>query len=49
LSHDLPAHAQILRELPIQVEIVHARLQRKPARSVTQFATRAAWANRLAG
>jgi recombination protein RecA len=45
----LPAHAQLLRELPVEAEIVHARLQRKPVRSATQFATRAAWANSLAG
>jgi recombination protein RecA len=44
-----PAHARILQGLPVEAEVVHARLQRKPARSVTQFATRAAWANRLAG
>jgi recombination protein RecA len=49
-SHDLPAHARILREMPAEAEIVHARFQRKPAQSVTaQFATRAAWANPLAG
>lgn len=45
----LPAHAQILRGLPVEAEVVHARLQRKPARSATQFSTRAAWANSLAG
>ena len=48
-SHDVPAHAQLLRELPVEAEIVHARLQRKPVRSAAQFATRAAWANSLAG
>ena len=45
----LPAHAQFLRELPVEAEVVHARFQRKPARSATQFSTRAAWANSLAG
>jgi len=48
-KRELPAHAQILRELPIEVEIVHARLQRKPARSAAQFHTRTAWANSVAG
>jgi len=48
-SHDVPAHAQLLRGLPVEAEIVHARLQRKPVRSAAQFATRAAWANSLAG
>ncbi|HKC71033.1 MAG TPA: hypothetical protein VKB60_05380, partial [Terriglobales bacterium] len=45
----LPPHAQLLRGLPVEAEIVHARLQRKPVRSAAQFATRAAWANSLAG
>jgi recombination protein RecA len=45
----LPAHAQLLRELPVEAEIVHARLQRKPVRSTAQFAMCAAWANSLAG
>ena len=45
-----PAHARILQELPVKAEIVHARFQRKPARSTTaQFATRADWARSLAG
>ena len=44
----LPAHAQLLRELPVEAEIVHARLQRKPVRSTAQFATRAAWVSSLA-
>jgi len=45
-----PAHAHILRILPVKAELVHARLQRKPARSVTaQFQTRAAWANSFVG
>jgi recombination protein RecA len=44
-----PAHAQLLRELPVEAEIVHARLQRKPVRSAAQFAIRAAWANSLVG
>ena len=48
-SHDGPAHAQLLRELPVEAEIVHARLQRKPVRSAAQFRTRAAWANSPAG
>jgi hypothetical protein len=42
----LPAHAQLLRELPVEAEIVHARLQRKPAQSVTaRFSMCASWAN----
>jgi hypothetical protein len=45
----LPAHAQLLRELPVEAEIVHARLQRKPVRSAAQFHTRAAWAKSFAG
>ena len=46
----LPAHAQLLRELPVEAEIVHARLQRKPAQSVTaRFSMCASWANSLAG
>jgi recombination protein RecA len=45
----LPAHAQLLRELPVEAEIVHARLQRKAVRSAAQFRTRAVWANSLAG
>jgi len=45
-----PAHAQILRRLPVKAELVHARLPRKPARSVSaQFETRAAWAKAAAG
>ena len=44
-----PAHAQILHGLPVEAEVVHARLQRKPARSAAQFSTRAAWANSLTG
>ena len=38
------AHAQIFRGLPVQAEVVHARTQRKPSRSVTAvFDTRATW------
>jgi hypothetical protein len=48
-SCDLPSHAQLLRGLPVEAEIVHARFQRKPARSAARFETRAAWANSLAG
>jgi recombination protein RecA len=48
-SHHSPAHAQILRGLPVEAEIVHARLQRKPVHSAAQFHTRAAWAKSLAG
>jgi hypothetical protein len=45
-----PAHAHILRMLPVKAELVHDRFQRKPTRSVTaQFQTRAAWANSLVG
>jgi recombination protein RecA len=40
-----PSHTQILRGLPVRVEVVHARTQRKPVRSATAaFETRAAWA-----
>ena len=48
-SRDLPAHALILRMLPVKAELVHARFQRKPARSVTQFHTRTAWSDSIAG
>ncbi|MGE5207304.1 MAG: hypothetical protein ACM3PW_16965 [Chlamydiota bacterium] len=48
-SCDLPAHARLLRGLPVEAEIVHARFQRKPARSTAQFATRASWADSVAG
>jgi hypothetical protein len=39
-----PTHAQLLRELPIGVELVHARGQKKPAHSSIAFQTRTAWA-----
>ncbi|HEV2114627.1 MAG TPA: hypothetical protein VGR48_01280 [Terriglobales bacterium] len=43
-----PAHARILRGMPVEAEVVHARLQRKPAQSVTaRFDIRPTWANRL--
>ncbi len=45
----IPAHAQLLRELSMEAEIVHARLQRKPVCSAAQFRTRAVWASSLAG
>jgi recombination protein RecA len=48
-SHHSPAHAQILRGVPVEAEIVHARLQRKPVHSAAQFHTRTAWAKSLAG
>ncbi|HSB75797.1 MAG TPA: hypothetical protein VLC12_09115 [Terriglobales bacterium] len=49
-SGDLPPHARILHTLPIEVELVHARLPRKPARSVSaQFQTSAPWSNSVAG
>ena len=39
-----PSHTQILRGLPVRVEVIHARTQRKPVRSATAaFETRAAW------
>jgi hypothetical protein len=45
-----PAHAQILRTLPVRAEIVHDRFQRKPVRSAAaQFQTRARWANLRTG
>jgi hypothetical protein len=44
-----PPHAQILRGLPVEAEIVHARLPRKPNRSAAaQFDTRASWARSFA-
>ena len=43
-TNHIPAHAQIFRGLPVQAEVVHARTQRKPSRSVTAvFDTRATW------
>ena len=45
LESAAPAHAQILRGLPVQTEIVHARIQRKPVRSAAiAFKARTAWA-----
>ncbi|HZR30608.1 MAG TPA: hypothetical protein VFA76_01980 [Terriglobales bacterium] len=42
---DQPAHAQILRGIPVQAEVVHARIQRKPVRSATiAFEARTVWA-----
>ncbi len=42
---DQPAHAQILRGIPVQAEVVHARIQRKPVRSAPiAFEARTAWA-----
>ncbi|MGA2855572.1 MAG: hypothetical protein ABSE40_01815 [Candidatus Sulfotelmatobacter sp.] len=38
-----PAHAQLLTELEIIVELIRSRIERKPVRSVT-FATKTAWA-----
>jgi hypothetical protein len=40
----LPAHARNLLVMPIGAELVHARGQKKPARRVTAFETRTAWA-----
>jgi hypothetical protein len=48
-ASDVPGHAQILRGLPLEAELVHARSQRKPAGSAAQFDTQAAWAGSLAG
>lgn len=49
-SNHLPAHAQILRALPVCVEVVHDRFQRKPVRSaVAQFAAHASWSSSVAG
>jgi hypothetical protein len=39
-----PAHAQLLTGLPIRAELLCSRLERKPARSVTAFSSRTAWA-----
>jgi len=40
---DLPSHAHLLTGLDINTELIHSRLDRKPARSIT-FATKTAWA-----
>jgi len=42
-SEDQPTHSQLLTSLEINVELVHSRLERKPARSIA-FETRTAWA-----
>lgn len=38
-----PAHAHLLTELDITAELIHSRLERKPARSIA-FASKTAWA-----
>ena len=41
-----PPYAHILRGLPVRVEVVHARTERKPVRAATvAFDTRSAWAS----
>jgi len=43
-TNHIPAHAQIFRGLPVQAEVVHARTQRNPSRSVTAVVdTRPKW------
>jgi len=39
-----PAHAQLMEGFEVQVELLRARLQRKPVASVTSFRSHAAWA-----
>jgi recA bacterial DNA recombination protein len=39
-----PSHANLLTELEITAEIVRSRIERKPAASVTTFASKTAWA-----
>jgi hypothetical protein len=39
-----PTHARLLTGLNITVELIRSRLNRKPARSTTTFATKTAWA-----
>ena len=49
-SDAVPAHGRILRGVPVEAEVVHARLQRKPAQSVAaRFAIRPSWAHSLVG
>jgi recA bacterial DNA recombination protein len=44
VDYSNPAHAQLLTGLPIRAELLCSRLERKPARSVTAFSSRTAWA-----
>ncbi|MEP6644878.1 MAG: hypothetical protein ABJA69_10285 [Acidobacteriaceae bacterium] len=39
-----PAHAQLMEGFEVQVELLRARMQRKPVASVTSFRSHAAWA-----
>ena len=39
-AHSYPAHAHLLETLPIRIELLRSRLERKPAQSVTTFFTR---------
>lgn len=39
-----PTHAQLLTGLNIEAELIRSRLERKPARSVSAFASKTAWA-----
>ncbi|HLK34564.1 MAG TPA: hypothetical protein VKT29_15830 [Terriglobales bacterium] len=48
-ENDGPPHARLLRGLPVKAEVVHARFQRKPTQSATQFSTRTAWSDSVAG
>jgi hypothetical protein len=38
-----PSHVELLTEIEIQAEILHSRSERKPAQSVSQLTTKAAW------
>jgi recombination protein RecA len=44
LDFPYPAHAQLLTGLPITAELMRSRLERKPSRSTTAFASKTAWA-----
>jgi hypothetical protein len=39
-----PTHAQLLTKFEITAELIRSRLERKPIRSTTSFATKTAWA-----
>jgi hypothetical protein len=44
-TSDAPAHAQLLRGLSINAELLRSRLERKPVRSVhASFNTKMSWA-----
>lgn len=41
----LPSHTHLLEGLHLQVELVRARTERRPAQSVTDFSTKTVWGN----